>query len=224
MGPRLPGPRAGQPPGGGEPRRFLRGLAKIRASRDKSSRLAIASRELTLSAVPGPSEPPDFPALYAEHAEFVWRSLFFMGIRRADLPDVHQEVFLTFLRRQDAWDRSKPLRGWLWGIAVGLVKNHRRRAFRRLEVPLETNPGGSVVPGDLEAGLDAVRAQRRALRAFSALDPERRAVFVMFEVEGMSGKEIAAELMVPLGTVHSRLHAARQVLAAALSEGEEGTS
>jgi RNA polymerase sigma-70 factor, ECF subfamily len=124
--------------------------------------LAIASRELTLSAVPSPSEPPDFPALYAEHAEFVWRSLFFMGIRRADLPDVHQEVFLTFLRRQDAWDRSKPVRGWLWGIAVGLVKNHRRRAFRRLEVPLETNPDGSAMPGDLEAGLDAVRAQRRA--------------------------------------------------------------
>ena len=223
MGPRLPGPRAGQPPGGGEPRRFLRGLAKIRASRDKSSRLAIASRELTLSAVPGPSEPPDFPALYAEHAEFVWRSLFFMGIRRADLPDVHQEVFLTFLRRQDAWDRSKPLRGWLWGIAVGLVRNHRRRAFRRLEVALEA-AAPAAVGGDMEAGLDGVRAQRRALSALSALDPERRAVFVMFEVEGMSGKEIAAELEVPLGTVHSRLHAARQVLAAALAEGEEGSS
>ena len=52
------------------------------------------------------------------------------------------------------------------------------------------------------------------------LDPEKRAVFVMFEVEGLPGREIARLLDVPIGTVHSRLHSARRALAAALEEDE----
>jgi RNA polymerase sigma-70 factor (ECF subfamily) len=110
------------------------------------------------------------------------------------------------------------VRAWIFGICAGLARNYRRRAFRRLETlsggPLDT-PAGD----DPEQVLDAHRKRRRAERALETLGPEQRAVFVLFEVEGMSGKAIAELLDVPLGTVHSRLHAARRALLEAIDAG-----
>ncbi len=160
----------------------------------------------------------DVGAAYDAHGEHVWRSLHRLGVRAADLPDLTQEVFLVVHRRRAEFDAGRSMRGWLWGICVGIAQNHRRRAFRhaeRLGDPPERGMGG-----DAEADLDTHRRAERGRQALSELDPERRAVFVMFEVEGMSGRAIADALGVPIGTVHSRLHAARAELARALGEEE----
>ena len=85
---------------------------------------------------------------------------------------------------------------------------------RRLEVQDDVERAHDRDPE--QALIDARR--RRALEtALGALDPEKRAVFVMFELEGMSGQQIADELGVPIGTVHSRLHHARAALRASLT-------
>lgn len=157
-------------------------------------------------------------AVYDEHAEFVWKSLHRLGVREPDLADVMHEVFVVVHRRRGEHDGERSVRGWLWGIAVGLASNYRKRAFRKNE-RLDPAPDAAFA-SDPESDLDLRRRRDRGLRALEALDPERRAVFVMFEVEGLSGKEIATALDVPLGTVHSRLHAARAELTAALGEEE----
>src|SRR5262245_7358664 len=159
----------------------------------------------------------DVAAAYEEHAELVWKSLHRLGVRTADVPDLMHEVFLVLYRRRGEWDGRRELGPWLWGICVGLARNYRRRAFRRAEAATDPPPEGRA-ERDAEGELDARRRVERGKRALEELDPERRAVFVMFEVEGMSGREIADELGVPLGTVHSRLHAARRELASALAE------
>jgi RNA polymerase sigma-70 factor (ECF subfamily) len=160
----------------------------------------------------------DVAAAYDAHADFVWQSLHRLGVRRDDMADLLQEAFLVVHRRREEADPARPLRGWLWGICVMLVRNYRRRAFRTSETALE----GDVASGGdgPEAAMVARRQRERGQRALGELDPEKRAVFVMFEVEGMSGKEIAELLDVPVGTVHSRLHGARAELSAALAEEE----
>src|SRR5262245_37065495 len=75
----------------------------------------------------------DVVAAYDEHADFVWRSFHRLGVRAADLPDLVQEVFFVVHRRREEHDATRSIRGWLWGIAVGIVRNYGRRAFRRLE-------------------------------------------------------------------------------------------
>lgn len=161
----------------------------------------------------------DVGAAYDAHGEHVWRSLHRLGVSAADLPDLAQEVFVVVHRRRGEYDASSSMRGWLWGICVGLARNYRRRAFRHAERPVGLSE--HAVGGDAEDELDTRRRGVRGRRALAELDPERRAVFVMFEVEGMSGRAIADALEVPLGTVHSRLHAARAELARALEEDEE---
>lgn len=167
----------------------------------------------------GMAAPPSITALYDAHAELVWRCLHRLGVRTADVPDLLQEVFLVVHRRRDELD-ARPIEPFLWGIAVGLVRNYRRKAFRRHEVARDVPDATS----DASPERDLFRAEeRRAVeRALEALDPDKRAVFVMYELEGLSGQDIAAALEVPLGTVHSRLHSARRELRAALEAHTEG--
>lgn len=173
------------------------------------------ARTLVTKVVDTPSETIDVAELYDAHADFVWRSLYRLGVPRADLPDLLQDVFVTLHRRRSELQASSP-RGLLWSIAVGRVRNHRRRAHR--SETLSASPpdvGGATDP---ERALEQARSRERGRRLLESLDPEKRAVFVMFEVEGLSGKEIATKLSLPLGTVHSRLHAARRELTRALEE------
>lgn len=153
-------------------------------------------------------------ALYDAHADRVWAMLHRLGVRTADVPDLLQEVFLVAHRR---WDEvgDRPLAPFLWGVAVGLVRNHRRKAHRRYEV--QDDGSERVASGDPERALLESRRRRALEAALNALDPEKRAVFVMFELEGLSGQAIAAEVGAPIGTVHSRLHHARAALRAALT-------
>ncbi len=161
----------------------------------------------------------DVRDVYDAELDFVWRSLHRLGVDARDLPDLAQEVFVVVHRRAAEYDAARPLRPWLFGICAGLARNHRRRAFRRGE-RLTAEPPERVAEGDPESDADRARRRERGQRLLAALDPEKRAVFVMFEVEGMSGAAIAEALGLALGTVHSRLHAARRQLAAALAEEE----
>lgn len=158
----------------------------------------------------------DVAVVYADHADFVWASLHRLGVAEADLPDLLQEVFVVVHRRSDAWDGVSSLRSWLFGIALRLTMNHRRKAYRRRERMVDAVPevGGGPSP-EREAQLADERSRARAV--VDALPPERRAVFVMFEVEGLDGHTIARELGIPVGTVHSRLHKARNEIQAHLA-------
>jgi RNA polymerase sigma-70 factor (ECF subfamily) len=177
------------------------------------------ARTLDEEMVPARLPEMDVGAVYDAHGEHVWRSLHRLGVASADLPDLTQEVFVVVHRRRADFDAAQSIRGWLWGICVGLARNYKKRAFRHTERLVDAPEG--IGGGDAEGDLDTRRRGERGRRALSELDPERRAVFVMFEVEGMSGRAIAEALDLPIGTVHSRLHAARGELAKALGEEEE---
>lgn len=162
----------------------------------------------------------DVGLVYEAHADFAWRSLHRLGIPSRDAPDLLQEVFLVVHRRRDEYDPARPLRAWIWGICLGLVRNYRRRSSTWRERLTARLPERSTDRGP-ERELERRQGRARGQRMLADLEPEKRAVFVMFEVEGMSGQAIADMLDVPLGTVHSRLHAARRQLARALAK-EEG--
>ena len=166
-------------------------------------------------------EPLDVGQVHAEQAAFVWRSLYRLGAAASDLPDLTQEVFVVVHRQRGTFDADKAIRPWLWGICLGVVRNYRKRAFRHHERS-RAEPPEMAGRSDPEGELEAREARARGERALAALDPDKRAVFMMFEVEGMSGQEIAECVGVPLGTVHSRLHAARRELSSMLKEDEKG--
>lgn len=170
---------------------------------------------------------PAFEAVYRAHFSFVWRTLARMGVREAELEDAAQEVFMVVHRRlADTYDPSRPLRPWLGGIAVRVAVAERRRARHRREHLTDRPQAGRAATLPTPDGVMAQRQRAARVReALACLDPDRRAVFVMFEMEDLPCTDIADALGVPVNTVYSRLRVARQRFAAAvrrlrLREGE----
>ena len=158
--------------------------------------------------------------VHAAHADFVFRSLSRLGVRDQDLPDMLQEVFMVVHRRAASFDGSSKLTSWLFGICLRVAAGYRRRAHRRHERPLETDPQSSDAHAahqqSPERAAQAAEARRKLDAVLDTLPLDKRAVLVMFEIDALSCAEIASVLEVPLGTVHSRLHAARAAFAQAL--------
>jgi RNA polymerase sigma-70 factor (ECF subfamily) len=149
--------------------------------------------------------------IYEEHARFVWLSLQRLGIRHADLDDLAHDVFVVAHRRLDSFDGSGRMTTWLFGICMRVAANYRRRRQNSSEIPTGVsgqNKAASAVPVD---ELLVLRERRLlAETVLARLVLEQRAVFVMYEIEALPCTKIAELLGVPLGTVYSRLHAARQ--------------
>jgi len=191
---------------------------KVRSgSRDSTPVELAAAQPLMLNArVEDRAERLSAEQVYALHADFVWRTLQHLGVRQADLEDLAQEVFVAVHRNLAGFDGRSKLTTWLFGICLHLVQRHRRRAYFRLEF-LQAEPPERIDPDTPERRYAEEQARVTLARLLDKLSPERRATFVMFEVEGMSCEEIAELTAVPVGTVYSRLHLARKQVAATAS-------
>jgi RNA polymerase sigma-70 factor (ECF subfamily) len=153
--------------------------------------------------------------VYEAHFDFVWRSARRLGIPSLHLDDVVQEVFLVVHRRLAEFEGRSSLKTWLFGITRRVVRDHRRSARRKPAEPL-----GAIEPADLGPSADARMTKDEEARVLHAmldeLDEEKREVFVLAELEQMSGPEIADALDVNLNTVYARLRAARAAFESAV--------
>ncbi len=155
--------------------------------------------------------------VYDAHFDFVWRSARRMGVAEACADDVVQEVFLVAHRRLADFEGRSSVKTWLFGILVRVVSDHRRRIRRKggldpLPEVLAAEPHASC-PAEQVERRDKVRLLHDLL---GTLDDEKRAVFVLAELEQMTAPEIAEALSIKLNTVYSRLRAARKKFEAAL--------
>ncbi|HLT35976.1 MAG TPA: RNA polymerase sigma factor [Enhygromyxa sp.] len=161
-------------------------------------------------------ERAEFEQLYREHFSFVWRTLRRFGVADAALEDVAQEVFLVVYRRAGAWrDWSSP-RSWLFGVARRVAADHRRsrdRHARKLAALPEL-----AAPRPVDERVDDHARLRAIAAAIASLSPDRRAVYTLAELEGLSAPEIAEALELKLNTVYSKLRRARHDVAQTLAE------
>lgn len=161
-----------------------------------------------LAPSPAPT-PLDLAAAVREHGPYVQRSLRYLGVRPADLDDVAQEVFVVLHRRHEEHSAERgSVRAWLYGVCLRRALHHRRTLARRPEVGLEHVPERAVPPS-IEERRDA---RRLASWVLDQLDDDKRAVFVLFEIEGLRMKEVVEIVGCPLKTGYSRLEAAREIV------------
>jgi RNA polymerase sigma-70 factor (ECF subfamily) len=181
---------------------------------------------MTVDADPTSTESSlDFDEVYVRYFHHVSRWIRALGGPTTDLDDLTQETFIVVQRKLDQFD-GRHLSAWLYRIAKNVVSDHRRRAwFRRFGrgSDLDLDAVGSV--GDGPSEIAEKREAERTLEAVLArMSPAHRAAFVLYEVEGYTGEDIAAMEQIPVNTVYTRLHHARKQfveLVAAHTAGEE---
>jgi RNA polymerase sigma-70 factor (ECF subfamily) len=170
---------------------------------------------------PAGAAAPSFEAIYEEHFDFVWRSLRRLGVPEAGADDAVQDVFLAVYRRLGEFEGRSSIKTWLFGFALRVARDARRRAARKgTPEPLEATLADRA-PSPLEQ-VEQARALRLFDDALGELDDDRRAVFVMGEIEGMTAPEMAEVLGIKLNTAYSRLRLARRDLEAALARRRGG--
>ncbi len=175
----------------------------------------IAGAESVHSSAPAPSaagsEPlDDFRNLYLQHYSAVWRFLLHLGVRRSDAADVTHNVFLIAYRKLPSFEHRSSVRTWLCGIALRVGRDFQKSARVRLEVSATDLALAEVGSED---GVEARRHDGQlalAERLLDTLPAEQREVFVLHELEQMTGSEIATLMGTSTGTVRSRLRRARE--------------
>ena len=138
-----------------------------------------------------------------------------------DAEDIVQESFLKAFKAQASF-RGTEAKTWMLSIVRNTAMDFRRRDKSRIAVPLGEE---AYEPKDGSPDPESVllnQSRREQVRhAISHLEPEFREVIVLREMEGLSYKEIASALEIPMGTVMSRLSRARNLLLVELRGAKE---
>jgi RNA polymerase sigma-70 factor (ECF subfamily) len=175
------------------------------------------------SRVTQPGCARSFEEVYREGFRFVWRSMRRLGVADAQLDDAVQDVFLVVYRRLAAFEGRSSIRTWLFGIAIRVARDHRRARSRRPTAPLYDESIASADASPLERA-EQSEAVDLLHRLLDQLDDDKRAVFILAELEGMRGPEMAEALSIPVDTVYSRLRVARVLFNEALERARGGGS
>lgn len=154
-----------------------------------------------------PAPEVSFAEIFRQHARYLFRALAGLGVRQADLDDACQEVLLVVHRRLPEFD-GRALRSWLYAICLRVASEYRRSARIRREIPVAEPPEIALTSGPQEAA-QMRELWQRLLVGLDQLDDDKRAAFVLYEIEELTVREVAEAMGCPLQTAYSRLNAAR---------------
>jgi len=161
----------------------------------------------------------DFAAVYELWFDHVYRWVRALGAREADREDIVQETFLVVRRRLCDFD-GRNLPGWLYRIASRQVAQHRRNRWVKRVLGMDATEELSHLAAEVPSAESLLEQQERRAtleRILDRMSEKRRVAFVLFEVEGYSGEELAEMLSIPINTVWTRLYHARREFFARLA-------
>lgn len=148
-----------------------------------------------------------FAELYERREPGVYRYALYMAGSESIAEEVAQEVFVQLMNaRMNFDDQRGSLEGWMFGVARNLVRAALRKS--RVEEPVD-----QAVVHDILGGLISSEASELVRNAVMDLPPHYREVVVLCDLEERNYEDSARLIGCPVGTVRSRLHRARALLA-----------
>lgn len=153
----------------------------------------------------------------------LWRFALRLTRHEADAQDLVQRCYLRALERQHQWQSGTSLLSWLFAIMHSVWINELRSAQRRREGNLG-NLGGEDAFEHIEdvsgsADPEYQMLCKQVVQSVQALPDAQRVVMILIAVEGLSYRETADALDIPIGTVMSRLARARLTLGRQFLDG-----
>jgi RNA polymerase sigma-70 factor (ECF subfamily) len=166
-----------------------------------------------------------FELLVERYQDRIYNLVLRMTGRPEDAADLTQEVFLRAIEHIGRFRQKAQVFTWLFRIAVNLAISRRRRDQRVRFVSLDSSGADASESGEPQPidpassreeqpdeAAERDEQNRRVAQAVAELDDQFRAVLVLKDIEGLDYRQIADVLDLPLGTIKSRLHRARNEL------------
>lgn len=159
-----------------------------------------------------PRDPDPFLVLYTTYLLTVLRVLERLGVRKADVPDIAQQVFLKIHKNMDKLPTER-LHTWIELICKQQAADHYRLHRNRFETPAPDV--GDDIPDDNDVNEQFERCEMTALvkKLLDGMDPPLREVLVRYEFQDESLESIANSLGIARNTVHARLVEAKRIFA-----------
>lgn len=159
----------------------------------------------------------EFERVFETEFSYVWSSLKRLGIPERNLEDVTHDTFMVIYNHFSTYDRARPIRPWLFAFACRIASDYRKRASNARESlgvdELPDAPGSGPLQ---DAMLASKQATALVHAAIQTLGEERRAIFILAELDDVAMPDIARSLDLPLNTAYSRLRLAREDFRAAM--------
>lgn len=166
---------------------------------------------------------PDLSTIYRTHVRDVARWAERLAGHGFDLPDIVHEVFEIAQRRLPSFRGDSSLATWLFGITERVVRHRRRKDRLRHWLAGSARDVGRELPAPGPSQFEQLERKERVARVYRVLDclSERdRQILILFELEALSGEQIAALLGIKVGNVWLRMHRARERFLKAFQEVE----
>ena len=170
-----------------------------------------------MTEAPGQAAALSFESIYEQHFALVWSTTRRLGVTPEAMDDVVQEVFIVVHSKLSTLENPEALRSWIYGIVRRKVSGHRRKyqAEKYSAVPVEDVPDDVIARSPVDLAEQHEQVQQLWM-LLEHLEPAKREVFIMAELDELTCPEIADALSIPLNTAYSRLRHAREAFEAAL--------
>lgn len=167
-----------------------------------------------------------FEKEFLPHMDALYNFAFHLTYNEDDANDLVQETFLKSYRFIDSYQQGTNAKAWLFKILKnGFINDYRRKSKRPMQVDFdpmvnysETDDESSVQIVDLRQEMFQGLIGDEVTKALNDLPVDFRTVILLCDVEEFSYEEIAKIIDIPIGTVRSRLHRARNLLKEKLRE------
>jgi RNA polymerase sigma-70 factor (ECF subfamily) len=155
-----------------------------------------------------------FEEVYKACSSFVYNVALRITHNNADAEEVSQDVFMKIYHKLKDFGFRSAFKTWVYRVTVNTAINHYRKAIRQQKGKVDyesvadslsagDSPQEAAIQSDNEIQLNAL---------LKNLGPKLKACLILREIEGLSYREIAAALKIPVNTVRSRLKRGRQAL------------
>ncbi len=160
-----------------------------------------------------------FETLISRHQKTIFNLVYRMLGDYDEAAETSQEAFLSAYRAIGNFRGEANFSTWLYRIALNHATTRRKSLNTRQQrsVPIEyTEPASDPHPGPAET-MEKKEIRQRVQQALNRLDPDDAAVILLRDLQDVPYEEIGRVLELPIGTVKSRLHRARQALKSELA-------
>lgn len=159
-------------------------------------------------------EKEEAETIYKEYSNYIYRTVLFLTKSKELADDVTQETFIQVFQKYNTFDSSRPVKPWLYKIALNMTRNIIRR--QKWVIFSEQLPETSQ--GDLvEYSVLKNEEEKELWEKINSLSLKSREIIILHFYAGLKLSEIAYSLGIPLGTCKSRLNFALKKLRRQLS-------
>lgn len=165
--------------------------------------------------------PKAFTELYERYNKRIY--YFFLRMLGSDAElanDFLQDLFLKIIQKPELYKPTHKFSGWLFSIAHNMCKNEYRSREVRKNFKTEGNPDQYINPNFQEDSINKESLIAEVFNELELLDESQRSILILKYKENFSLKEISDILELPVGTIKSRLHYARQELSKRVKQKE----